>query len=242
MRRSLQALLVCALLALPQTAFSVRLFEGNLGNDREWLHVIDAPAMVDRVYWYPEPGEPTYEIEFATDADFANVVLAAGAIEKNYFAPGLPVGSYHFRVRVMGEQDWSDPTGTLTVIADEEFPQAAILSPQPGETFAAGEVIPIEIEVSDDTVPHLARFTVDGEYAGILGLMTENQKVKPSYGEARRWIFHFECPPGVSQTFSIVVGVTDVTQKLVSPSVTVGKATGGGGAQPAKAKGRKKAK
>jgi hypothetical protein len=213
-----------ALVLLPQTAFSLQLFEGNIGYEGDWLHVIDAPAMGDRIYWYGLSDEVTYQVQCANDTEFTSVVLDEGGVVPNYAVPDLAPGFYHFRVResysgVAGS--WSD-TGTLEVVEDLEPPQAQITFPVSGQTFSQGDTIPIALEVSDDTVLHLARFTIGGDYAGILGLKTENYKVKPSFGEPRIVVFDYQLPAnGKAGALEISVNVTDVANNSVTATVVV---------------------
>jgi hypothetical protein len=214
-----------ALVLLPQTAFSLELFEGNVGYEGDWLHVLEAPAMGDQIYWYDLGDEVTYQVQCANDIDFTSLVLNEGGIVPNYVVPDLGPGFYHFRVRESHSSgvtgSWSD-TGTLEVVEDLELPQAQIVSPVAGQTFSQGDTIPIELEVSDDTVLHLARFTIGGDYAGILGLKTENYKVKPSFGESRFVVFNYQLPAnGKSGALEISVDVTDVAHNSVTATVVV---------------------
>jgi hypothetical protein len=203
----------------------LQLFEGNLGYDSEWLHVLDAPAMGDQVFWYGLGDDVTYQVQFANDSAFTEVVLDEPGIVPNYIVPDLGAGFYHFRVRethfsgVAGS--WSR-TGTLEVAEDLTRPLARILSPVAGQTFSPGSTIPIELEVSDDTLLHLARFTVGGDYAGILGLKAENSKLVPSFGESRTVRFDYQLPSkGKPGPVMISVDVTDVTHKAVTVAVVV---------------------
>lgn len=251
--RTFHALAVSsALVLLPGSAFSLQLFEGNLGYDSDWLQVLDAPAMGDQVFWYDLGDDVTYQVQFANDATFSEVVLDEGGIVPNYVIPGLGAGFYHFRVRethfsgVTGS--WSD-TGTLEVAEDRTRPLARILSPVAGQTFSPGATIPIELEVSDDTVLHLARFTVGGDYAGILGLKAENNKLRPSFGESRIVRFDYQLPSkGKAGAVEISVDVTDVTHKAVTAAVVVDVAktssdstsTSDSGSEKKKGRGRKR--
>jgi hypothetical protein len=108
------------------------------------------------------------------------------------------------------------------VVEDLEPPQARIVSPVSGQTISQGDTIPIALEVSDDTVLHLARFTIGGDYAGILGLKTENYKVKPSFGEPRIVVFNYQLPAnGKAGALEISVNVTDVANNSVTATVVV---------------------
>jgi hypothetical protein len=223
-----------ALVLLPGSAASLQLFEGNLGYDSEWLQVLDAPAMGDQVFWYALGDDVTYQVQFANDIGFTEVVLDERGIVPNYVVPGLASGFYHFRVRETHSSgvtgSWSR-SGTLDVAEDLKTPQAGILSPVKGQTFSPGATIPIELEVSDDTLLHLARFTIGGSYAGVLGLKAENFKLKPSFGEARTVVFDYQLPSkGKTGPLEISVDVTDVTHKSVTSTVVinVAKATSDG--------------
>ena len=212
-----------ALILLPQTAFSLELFEGNIGYEGDWLHVLDAPGMGDRIYWYGLGDEVTYQVQCANDIEFTSMVLDEGGIVPNYVVPDLAPGFYNFRVREAHSSgvtgSWSD-TGTLEVVEDLEPPQAQINFPVSGQTLSPGDTIPIALEVSDDTVLHLARFTIGGDYAGILGLKTENYKVKPSFGESRIVVFDYQLPTKRG-ALEISVIVTDVAGNSVATTVAV---------------------
>ncbi len=107
------------------------------------------------------------------------------------------------------------------------FLQARIDFPVSGQTLSQGDTIPIALEVSDDTVLHLARFTIGGDYAGILGLKTENYKVKPSFGEPRTVVFNYQLPAnGKAGALEISVNVTDVANNAVTATVVVNIAKG----------------
>lgn len=239
-----------ALLLAPTAAQSLELFEGNWGYDGNWLHVLDAPAMSDRVYWQDLGGDLTYRAQCASDLTFSepSLVLDEGGFVDNYLVPDLGPGAYVFRAREVHtsgvEGDWSD-AGTLDVFEDVEAPSAAILHPVDGQTFTPGDAIRIEVEVSDDTVLHLARLTVDGEYVMTLGLKAEDGKVRASLGEARVVSFDVPAPSkGGNGRVEISVAVSDVTYKSVTRSVTIqtGKASTekAGGRNSSGPKGRKK--
>jgi hypothetical protein len=226
MTRRLQS--IAALLAiclLPSSAWSVQLFEGNLGYDGDWLHVIDSSAMSDRVYWYDLGTDVTYRFQLAHDETYLGIVLDVEGIESNYVEPDVGPGIYSFRVSAMdatGAVVSRSDTGTLEVVADKASPSARIASPTGGQTFQKGETIEIELEVSDDTVLNLARFTIGGEYAGVLGLRTENYKVSPSFGESRIVTFQYPIPTkGPGGSLEISVDVTDVVNRKVTKTITV---------------------
>ena len=239
--RAFAALL--ALVLLPQTAFSLELFEGNIGYEGDWLHVLDAPGMGDRIYWYALGDEVTYQVQCANDIEFTSVVVDESGIVPNYVVPDLAPGFYQFRVResfsgVTGS--WSD-TGTVEVVEDLEPPQAQIVSPVAGQTLSQGDTIPIALEVSDDTVLHLARFTIGGDYAGILGLKTENYKVKPSFGESRIVVFNYQLPPnGKTGELAISVNVTDVAHHSVTTTVVINTVKANSDTEKSKGRGRNK--
>ena len=116
----------------------------------------------------------------------------------------------------------------MEVLEDLEPPRARIVSPIAGQTLSQGDTIPIALEVSDDTVLHLARFTIGGDYAGILGLKTENYKVKPSFGEPRIVVFNYQLPTkGKTGALEISVVVTDVAGNTVATTVVVSTAKAG---------------
>ncbi|MHC4859861.1 MAG: Ig-like domain-containing protein [Planctomycetota bacterium] len=167
------------LMGSPSAAWSVQIFEGNLGYDGDWLHVIDAEGMGSRVYWYESPDDVTYRVQFARDEAFDVVVSDMGQVVNNYVAPGLAPGFYYFRVSETNSEGnsggWSE-RGTLAVVEDREAPSLEIISPVDGQTFYQGETLSVELEVSDDSVLHRARFAADGSYAGALGLKTENSR------------------------------------------------------------------
>ncbi len=222
----LRALLaLSALMLLPTSAFSVELFEGNLGYNGDWLHVMDAPAMGNRIYWYDLGDDVTYQVQCATDPTFSSLALEESGVVTNYVEPSLGPDFYHFRVREVHSSgamgSWS-PTGTLHIVEDIEWPRAEILSPLSNQTFESGATVSIELKVSDDTVLHLARFTINGEYAGTLGLKAENHKIRPSFGEPRTVVFDYQVPTtGKTGPLEISVIVYDVTYKAVTTSVVV---------------------
>jgi hypothetical protein len=194
--------------------------------DGDWLHVLDAPAMGDRVYWYEVLNDDvTYQAQFAHDAGFSSIVLDVDGIFTNYITPDLGLGSYYFRARDIGASgtpgSWSK-TGTLEVVEDLEPPTAEILSPVAGQAYSGGDTISIELEVSDDTVLHLAQFTVNGQYAGTLGLKTENYKVSPCFGQPRTVVFDYTPTKGKGGQLEISVLVSDVTYKTVKKTVVIG--------------------
>jgi hypothetical protein len=215
------------------------IFEGNLGYEGDWLHVINAPAMGDRVYWYGLGDDVTYQFQCAADVGFSEVVLDESGIASNYIEPYLNPGFCHFRVREAHSSGvtgaWSD-IGTLDVVEDVESPQARILSPVAGQTFSSGDTISIQLEVSDDTVLHLARFTIGGKYAGTLGLKAQNNKVYPSFGESRTVAFDYTLPKGKKGALEIFVDVSDVTRNSVTRAVIVN--VGKGGSDTEKSNGR----
>lgn len=222
------AVAAALMLLLPAASFSLELFDGNLGYDGNWLHVIDAPAMTDRVYWEDLGADFTYQAQCATDLGFQAVVVEEAALDTNYMTPALPAGAYYFRAREVDSSGtpggWS-AAGTLDVVEDTAWPGAQILSPLSG-SFSAGDPIAIELEVVDDTVLHVAQFRLNGEYVGALGLKTENYKVKPSFGVPRTVVFETEVPKGKGP-LEISVIVSDVTYKQVTTSLVVEEASGG---------------
>jgi hypothetical protein len=226
MKRCLSTLVaLTALILLPAASFSLELFEGNLGYDGEWLSVLDSTSMSDRVYWYELGDDVTYQAQIATNGSFLDLVLDLGDIDTNYVEPGLGPGFYYFRVREIHSSgavgSWSN-TGTLEVMEDRELPTAEILSPLPGQSFERGDLVSVQLRISDDTVLRLARFTIGGEYAGTLGLKTENYKVSPSFGEPRTVVFDYRLPKNTGKgPLEISVVVTDVTDKAVADSVVI---------------------
>jgi hypothetical protein len=230
-----------ALILLPATALSLELFEGNLGYEGDWLLVLDAPAMGDRVYWEDLGADVTYEVQCAVDDGFASLVLEESGITTNYVEPGLPAGFYYLRAREVHSSgdagSWSD-TGTLQVVEDVEWPRAEILSPLSG-SFSAGDIVSIELEVSDDTVLHVAQFTINGKYVGTLGLKSENYKVKPSFGEPRSLLFDYEIPKGKRGSLEISVVVSDVTYKQATTSVVIRAGEPSSGKKGGKGRGKK---
>jgi len=245
-RRQVASLgLLAAFLLHPAAAHSLELFEGNWGYEGTWLHVLDSTTMSDRVYWYELGDDVSYQVQFATDESFSaeSVVLEESGILTNYFSPDLGPGSYVFRVReVHGSGvagSWSE-TGTLDVVEDLKPPAVAILDPLPGQTFSAGDPISIRLEVSDDTLLRLARFTVDGEYAGTLGLKTENAKLSPSFDEARIVVFEFPLPSkGGKGLVEISVTVSDVLYRSTTRTVQIQKGKAAGESRGGAQKGRK---
>jgi len=221
--RTIAAILVLYL--LPSSAGAVQLFEGNLGYDGDWLYVLDSSSMSDRVYWYDLGTNITYRFELATDEAFSDVVLDVGEIETNYVEPGVGPGRYLFRVSAAdatGAVVSASDIGTLEVVVDQAPPNARIVSPASGQTFRKGDTLKIELEVSDDTLLHIARFTIGGEYAGVLGLKTENYKLSPSFGESRIVTFEYSIPTkGPSGTLEIAIDVTDVVNNKVTTTVSV---------------------
>ena len=240
--------LVLAVALLPSTALSVELFEGNLGVEGDWLQVLDSTNIGDRVYWYEVLGDVSYEVQFAADQGFSNVVLQEDQILTNYVTPGLGLGFYYFRVRAIdalgAPSAWSK-TGTLEVIEDLESPTAMILSPLDGTTVAKGEQISIELEVADDTLLHLAQFRVGGVYVGTIGLKTENYKLNPSFGEPRTVFFNCQIPAkGNAGALEISVVVTDVLYRSAQQTIVLNAAKGAdskqAGPKNSKARGRRK--
>jgi hypothetical protein len=238
-------LVASVLLLLPNTAFSVELFEGNLGYEGDWLHVAGSTTMTDRVYWYELGDDLSYQVQFAYDADFLDLVLDQ-EVFTNYIAPGLGAGFYYFRVREIHPSgaagSWSD-VGTLEVVEDLEPPTAQILSPLDGQAFSIGDSISIQLEVSDDTVLRFARFTIGGEYAGTLGLKTENYKLKPSLGQPRTVVFDYQLPAkGKAGALEISAEVSDVTYKAVTSAIVIDTVKGSvtNGARTSKKGGRKR--
>jgi hypothetical protein len=229
------AALFCLLLfgLLPKTALSVQLFEGNLGFDGDWLYVLDSTAMGDRVYWYDLGTDVTYRVQFVTTDDASIVVEDIDGITTNYVVPDLDPGSYYFQVRAidsLGAVVSESDAGLLDVVVDQHPPIARILSPRDRQTFTQGDTISIELEVSDDTLLHLARFTIDGDYAGLLGLKTENQKLKPSFGTARTVTFDYAIPTkGKAGPLEISVAVSDVMHNTVRPTIVIDTLKAGAG-------------
>ena len=122
---------------------------------------------------------------------------------------------------VSAPKSWSD-TGTLRVVEDTQLPQAQILSPSSGRIFSPLDTLSIELRVSDDTVLHLPRFTVGGQYAGTLGLKTENNKVKPSYGAPRTVFFDYQIPESAANgPMEVTVVVSDVANKAVTDTIVI---------------------
>ena len=237
-----------SLLLLPSTALSVQLFEGNLGLDGDWLQVLDVTTMSDRIYWYDVGGDVSYHVEFSTDAEFSAIAAEFDGATMNYVVPDLGLGFYHFRVSAIdstGAVVSSSKSGTLEVIEDTEFPKASILSPAEGQSFSQGDTVSIELEVSDDTVLRLARFTINGEYVGVLGLKAENLKLKLSMGTSRTVTFAYQIPTsGKSGPMDILVSVSDVAYKSILRTVTinVGKASGTGSTSTNNGNGKGKGK
>jgi hypothetical protein len=237
----LAALLTLAL--LPSAAAAVRLFEGNLGYECGWLHVMNSGKISDRVYWYTSPDEASYQVQFALDDDFVDVVSDMGEVATNYVAPGLAPGFYYFRVRAFdldgNAGSWSN-TGTLEVVEEMEAPSLEILSPADGQIYSKGDRLSITLEVSDDTVLDMARFTIDGAYAGVLGLKTENFKLAPSFGEPRTVVFEYQIPPtGKAGPLEISVMLSDVAYNTVVETVVIDTVKSDG-AEVKKGRGRKK--
>ena len=222
--------LLCLVL-VPGTTSSLELFDGNLGHSAAWLHVLDAPAISDAVYWQALGDDVTYHAQFAIDAGSEDpfpeerLVLDENGIVTNWIAPGLTPGAYLFRVREIHSSgvagSWSS-TGTLEVLEDLEAPVADVLYPIAGQTFTLGDPISIQVEVSDDTLLHLARFAINGEYLATVGLMSENFKLIASFGEARTLVFDYQLPSrGKTGPVEISVLVSDVTNASVTSRVTV---------------------
>jgi hypothetical protein len=236
--KKVATLLIFALALAPSAARSQvdegpaapRLFEGNLGEGGDWLHVLDAPTLSDRIYWYWDPDSGfSYQVQVATDAGFLNVVSDMDAIEQNWVAPNVEPGFYYFHVRATDAAGQTGPwsyAGTLDLVVDEESPKAQILSPVAGQAFSAGDTISIELRVSDDTVLRNARFTLNGAYAGTLPLATENFKLNPSFGEPRTVSFQVTAPKK-SSALEIQAIVTDVMYKPAVATVTTGATSGG---------------
>ena len=221
--RTLTAIFVLCL--LPTTTWSVELFEGNLGYEGDWLHVWGSAAMTDRVYWYDLGTDISYRFQLSSDEAFSAVVLDIDAIADNFVEPDVEPGLYYFRVSAFdasGTAVSASDTGTLEVVADSALPSARIVSPREGEVFHKGDTLSVELEVSDDTVLHLARFTIGGEYVGVLGLKTENYKIKPSFGEPRTVSFDYQIPTnGPIGALEIAVEVSDVLYNTVRSTVSI---------------------
>ncbi len=251
-------LCLLGLLLVPLTASSQdlqapsapRLFEGNLGFDGDWLYVFGSSTMSSRVYWYALSDDVIYQVQFATDEGFTSVVSDVDGVDLNWVEPYLDPGFYYFRVRATDFSANTGPwsaTGTVAVVADSEVPSAAILSPQEGDSFTKGGTISIELEVSDDTILRLARFTINGDYAGFLGLKTKDLKLFPSFGESRTVVFDAEVPKN-AKSLEIMVTVSDVMYNSVTRTVVLGGSDGGsaGGSEagsktpPGRALGRSK--
>jgi len=243
MLRKFSALAALAALALlPNQALSLRLFEGNLGYDSDWLYVLDSTAMGDRVYWYDLGDDVTYEAQFALDESFEAPVLDLVNIVDNYVEPGLGPDFYYFRAREVhfsnAAGSWSE-TGTLEVVEDREPPTVRILAPLDGQVFMRQDTLAVQLEVSDDTVLRLARFTIGGDYAGTLGLKTENSKVKPSFGEPRTVAFNVQIPKNAGKgLLEISVAVSDVMGRAITDSVVID--VGGSSTEKAAKRGRGK--
>ena len=170
-------------------------------------------------------------------------MLDVDGIAKNYIEPDVAPGLYFFRVSavdVSGAVVSTSESGTFEVVVDRAPPSAKIVSPADGQVFQKGETVSIQLEVSDDTLLRLARFTIGGEYVGVLGLKTENYKVKPSFGETRTVRFDYVLPTtGPSGALEISVDVSDVLYNTVTRGVVVdvgGAATG----TSSKSRGKKK--
>ena len=234
-------LLLFAVLALPNAAFSQdttppdapRLVAGNKGwAGGHWLHVLDAPTMSARISWYALNDDVTYEVQMATDASFDAIVFDMDGIAERWIEPSLPAGFYHFRVGATDSSGNAGPwsaTGTLECAADSEPPIATIISPTEGQTFSSKGTLAIELEVSDDTVLRMAEFTLNGAWAGSLGLQAVDYKLVTSFGIARTVVFEAD-PKGKS--VEIVVTVSDVVGNETTASVVVGSGDspkGGGG-------------
>jgi hypothetical protein len=229
---------------LPATAFSLDLYN-NTGTPGDWFHVVDAPAISDRVYWDDLGPGFTYEAQCATDTAFTtgtggSVVVDETALTTNYLSEDLEAGEYYYQVREVADEDPDNPgdwsMGTLAVYEDVEWPVVEILSPL-GGSFSSGDALAIEIEVSDDTVPHVAQFRINGDYVGSIGLMTENYKIRPSLGEPRTFVFETETPRG-NGPLEISVIVSDVTYKQVTTSVVVDSSNTGGTSKGGKGGGK----
>jgi hypothetical protein len=226
--RNRRAQIIAAFLTLtllPSAAAAVQLYEGNLGYECDWLHVMNSKKMSDRVYCYVSPDDATYQVQFALDDAFVDVVSDMGEVATNYVAPGLAPGFYYFRVRAFdldgNAGSWSN-TGTLQVVEDREAPSLEILSPVDGQTYSKGDRLFITLEVPDDTVLDSARFTIDGTYAGVLGLKTEDFKLVPSFGESRTVVFEYQTSSsGKAGPLEISVMLSDVTDNPVVKSVVL---------------------
>jgi hypothetical protein len=181
--------------------------------------------MTDRVYWYDLGTDISYRFQLSSNETFSAVVVDVDEIADNFVEPDVGPGLYYFRVSAFnasGAAVSASDTGTLEVVADSGLPSAKIVSPREGEVFRKGDTISIELEVSDDTVLHLARFTIGGEYKGVLGLKTEDYKVKPSFGEPRTVSFDYQIPVnGPSGALEIAVDVSDVMYNTVRKAVVI---------------------
>ena len=228
-------LLLFAVLALPNTAFSQditppsapRLVAGNIGwGGGHWLHVLDAPTMSGSISWYALNDDVTYQVQLATDASFNAIVFDLDNVDQTWIEPNLPADFYYFRIGATDSSGNSGPwseTGTLEIAEDREPPSAAIISPTEGQAFSQGESLAIELEVSDDTVLRLALFTINGEYVGALGLNAVDWKLVPSFGTARTVVFETEIPKkGKGSSLEIVVIVSDVVGNETTTSAVVG--------------------
>jgi hypothetical protein len=87
----------------------------------------------------------------------------------------------------------------------------------------------------------MARFTVGGNYAGVLGLKAENYKVKPSFGEPRTVVFDYQLPAkGKTGALEISVDVTDVTHNSVTTTVVVNVAKANSDTEKSNGRGHKR--
>ena len=222
--------LLASILLAPAASFSLDLFEGNAGYEGNWLHVLGSTAMTNRVYWQNVGAGVTYDVEFATDESFASPVLQLTGLTENFVSPDpeLGAGSFFFRAREVysnGQAGAWSHTGTLDVVEDLAAPSAAIVAPAEGQAFSPGQTITVQLVVADDTVLDLARFSVDGQDAGVLGLQSVDYKVVPSFGEARSVAFDVTLPAhGKGHDISVLV--SDVMYKSTAVTVHIG-ASGG---------------
>ena len=174
MRPTLVALFlgIWFVLAIAMPAQAIQFFEGNIGVDGHWLHVLDAKSLSTRVYWYHTSGP--YALHVANDEAMTDVVWSADGVTDNYATPVVGAGFYYIQVV---DHEGSSEVRALEVLADHAPPVASILHFEDGL---------FEIEVSDDTVLRLVKFYAGGVYVGARGLMTYDKRYHDLYGKLRR--------------------------------------------------------